>query len=727
MPSTQSGSFFHKALLLLGAYVVFVATFAYFWIGYEERQALEHIDAKLRFGATSLKYLLADDFHDRATNPQAIDFAEEVRNRVKVNEFAAANGFIYAYTLVRYQDGIYFSAPTVTPEEAEERKVWYFYPYEEVPPEFREALATGHDVFLNYTDEWGRFRSYCTFETSPGGNPYLSCADVETTSLEGVHQKYVLASTAMALGFLAFLIPGVLLARNFYRDHIKTLRASTDEVTTHRNLLQDLIQKLPVGLVLLQRDNRVTQINPAFTELTGYSLDDVPTRNKWARVCLTEREAKKHFLRIWSNRFEPVAGEGTEVRVSCKDGGIKTFALRTKILEDGRAFILMFDLTERLRAEDSIRLGEERLRQILDSLQVGIAVVGTDDLRLSYANPKLVEMTGRSPAELVGSRCTDYICKSCGDSCPYLEQIQTMTGTEETLTAAAGNSIQVLRSVIRTDINGKPALVEAFADITNQKRAEAELILARDAAEAASTVKTEFLNIMSHEIRTPLNGIMTALQIMQTLGAQGPMAAMIDTSLQASKALLTILSDILDLAALETDSMTVADMEFSPTRCVQPILDAFSEEARRKGLALTCHVDPSLPESLRGDLKRIRQILFNLVGNALKYTERGQIEIAVSRLPFQTAPGCEQVHFMVADTGLGIPDEKLELIFESFSQADMSLSRRYSGSGIGLALVRRLMLLMGGSMCVSSQENSGTEFHVSLALSRDNADSSPAA
>ncbi len=727
MTFSKSGSFLRKALLLLGAYVVFVATLAYFWTGYEERQALGHIDARLRFGATSLKYLLADDFHDRATTPQAIDFVEEMRNRAKVNEFAATNGFIYAYTLVRYQDELYFSAPTVTPEEAEERKVWYFYPYEDVPPEFREALATGRDVFLNYTDEWGQFRSYCTFETSPGGNPYLSCADIETSALEGVHQKYVLASTAIALSFLAFLIPGTLLVRNFYRDHIKTLRASTEEVTTHRNLLQDLIQKLPVGLVLLQRDNRVTQINPAFTELTGYTLDDVPTRNKWVRVCLTEREARKHFLRIWSNRFEPATGDGTEVRVFCKDGGVKTFALRTKILEDGRAFILMFDLTERLRAEENIRLGEKRLRQILDSLQVGIAVVGTDDLRLTYANPKLVEMTGRSPVELVGSRCTDYICKSRSDSCPYLDQIQTMNGTEETLTAAAGNSIQVLRSVIRTDINGKPALVEAFADITSQKRAEAELILARDAAEAASTVKTEFLNIMSHEIRTPLNGIMTALQIMQTLGAQGPMASMIDTSLQASKALLTILSDILDLSALETDCMMISATDFSPVRCVQPILDAFNEEARRKGLALTCHVDPNLPGNLRGDLKRIRQILFNLVGNAVKYTERGQIEITMTRLPFQTAPGCEQVHFMVADTGLGIPDEKLELIFESFSQADMSLSRRYSGSGIGLALVRRLMLLMNGNMCVSTQEKVGTEFHFSLALDRDSADPSPAA
>lgn len=722
MPSTQNGSFLHKTLLLFGTYVVFVAALAYFWIGYEERQALEHIDARLRLGATSLKYLLADDFHDRATNPQAIDFDEEMRNRVKVNEFAAANGFIYAYTLVRYQDEIYFSAPTVTPEEAKERKVWYFYPYEDVPQKFREAMSAGRDVFLDYADEWGRFRSYCAFEISPGGTPYLSCADIETSELEGIHKNYVLVSAAISLGFLAFLIPGALLVRSFYRDHITTLQASKEEVTTHRNLLQDLIQKLPVGLILLQRDNRVTQINPAFTELTGYALDDVPTRNKWVRACLTEREAKKDFLRVWSNRFTPTTEEGTEVRVSCKDGAVKTFALRTKILEDGRAFILMFDLTERLRAEENIRLGEKRLRQILDSLQVGIAVVDTDDLRLTYANPKLMDMTGRSQTELVGSRCTDHICNSCGDTCPYLEPIQIVNGTEETLTAAAGNSIQVLRSVIRTDINGKPALVEAFADITSQKRAEAELILARDAAEAASTVKTEFLNIMSHEIRTPLNGIMTALQIMQTLGAQGPMASMIDTSLQASKALLTILSDILDLAALETKSMEITTAAFSPTSCVQPVLDAFREEARRKGLGLTCHMDPNLPDTLRGDIKRIRQILFNIVGNAVKYTERGLIEVAVTRLPFQTAPGCEQIHFMVTDTGLGIPDEKLELIFESFSQGDMSLSRRYSGSGIGLALVRRLMLLMGGNMCVSTQMNIGTAFHFSLALGRDNAD-----
>lgn len=526
----------------------------------------------------------------------------------------------------------------------------------------------------------------------------------------------MLISAVVALAFLAFLIPSALLVRGFYRNHIASLRASTEEVTTHRNLLQDLIHKLPVGLVLLRPDNTVSQINPAFTELTGYSLDDVRTRNKWVRQCLAERDAKKLFLRAWSNRFTPSTEEGIEVRISCKDGRFRTFALRTKILDDGRAFILLFDLTERLRAEENIRLGEERLRQILGSLQVGIAVVGTDDLRLTYVNPKLMEMTGRSQAELLGSHCTKYICNSCGDSCPYIEEANPAHGMEETLVTAAGNAIQVLKSVIRADINGKPALVEAFADITRQKQAEADLILAKDEAEAASKVKTEFLNIMSHEIRTPLNGIMTALRIMQTMGAHGPMANMIDTSLQSSKALLTILSDIIDLSDLETATMKMSPSIFSPEGCVEPILDAFKEEARHKGLDLRCQIDPSLPENLHGDVKRIRQILFNLVGNAMKYTDRGHIEITVSRLPYRTKPDLEQVHFMVADTGMGIPDEKLERIFDSFSQADMSLSRRYSGSGIGLALVRRLVQLLGGSLCASSQEKTGTEFHFSLAL-----------
>lgn len=136
MSSFQNKKFLRKAFLLLFVYVTFVAALAYWWIDYEERQALMRIDSKLRLGATSLKYLLADDFHDRAINPQSVDFEEEMRNRAKVNEFAATNGFIYAYTLVRYHDGIYFSAPTVTPEEAKERKVWYFYPYEDVPRNF---------------------------------------------------------------------------------------------------------------------------------------------------------------------------------------------------------------------------------------------------------------------------------------------------------------------------------------------------------------------------------------------------------------------------------------------------------------------------------------------------------------------------------------------------------------------------------------------------------------
>ncbi|NCD24734.1 MAG: PAS domain S-box protein [Deltaproteobacteria bacterium] len=718
MQPSPNTSFFRKALALLGMYVIFVAVLGYLWIQHEERQAFAHIDARLRLGATSLKYLLANDFHDRATTAQAIDFDEEMRNRAKVNAFAATNGFIYAYTLVRHGDGIHFSAPTVTPEEAEERKVWYFYPYEDVPTAFRDALAAKKDVFLNYTDEWGHFRSYCAYETSPGGNPYLACADIEISQLSAIHEKYLLASVATAAGFLAFLAPAALLIRGFYRAHIKALRASKEDVDTHHRLLQDILAKLPVGLVLVQQDHCINRVNPAFTRLTGYTTDDVPTRTAWVRTCLPDRKSKKQFLRAWSARFAPTIEDGVETRVSCKDGTLKTFALHTKILGDGRAFILLFDLTERLQAEENMRGSEARLRQILDSLQVGIAVVSTEDLRLSYVNPKLLDMTGRSAIELLGSRCTDFICDAHTQSCPYPDQLVPQTYTEETLTTATGSSIQVLKAVIRTEINGKPVLVESFADITSQKRAEADLILAKDEAEAASRVKTEFLNIMSHEIRTPLNGIMTALQIMQTLGAQGPMAAMIDTSLQGSKALLTILSDILDLADLETETMTISVSPFAPVLCVDSVLNAFREEARRKGLELTCWVDPTLADPLIGDLKRIRQVLFNLVGNAIKYTHHGSIEITMTRLPHQTRPGCEQVHFMVADTGPGIADEKMELIFESFSQADMSLSRRYSGSGIGLALVRRLIMLMGGGMCVSTQEKFGTEFHFSLALGR---------
>jgi PAS domain S-box-containing protein len=715
MSATSARPILARAALLLLVYVAVVATLTMAWTRLENRNFLKATDDRLHVASRSLRYLLAEDFHDRAVDRDSIAFEEELLNREKFNEFAKINDLIYVYTVVRKDGGLFFSAPTVTEEEAREQKVWYFHPYADAPEEFHQALDDGRDVALSYSDEWGNFRTVCVFESSPAGNPYLSCSDVEIQDLDVVQTRHMMTSLTVGLLFMSFLVPAGLLIRRFYRTHAEALDASHRETRTHLNMLDTLIQRLPMGLMVIQPDNRVSLVNPAFTELTGYELGDVSTRNSWFRKAHPDVRYRTRLLRVWAQRTKGVEGSGTQASVTCKDGSDKIFNFQTRLLEDRRVLVIMEDVTERTEYQTRIQRSEERLRQILDILEVGIAVVDVEGRKIAYVNPKLVQMTGRGPEELIGSPCHRFICAACEGGCPVLDHGGDVMGREVEIVGADDRPIQILKSVIPTEIAGRRVLVESFVDITAQKRVEAELLKARDAAEVASRAKSEFLAVMSHEIRTPLNGILGSLQIVKTAKLDGR-SEFVDMAINSSRSLLTILQDILDLSSMDVGSLDIVEQTFMTTDLTQPITGSFLEEAARKGVALDIAVDPDIPSFLTGDVQRIRQVLFNLVGNAVKYTAHGYVRLEISRLPFVGPSGRGVVHFAVHDTGQGIPDNKLEAVFEPFTQADMAVNRGHGGTGIGLAIAKRLLRLMGSSLCMMSEEGTGSEFHFTLPL-----------
>jgi PAS domain S-box-containing protein len=704
----------HAAILLI-LYIGVVVAMALYWTHTENARTLETTDHHLFSAARSLKLLLADDFHDRAVDPAAIGFAEELANRETFNAFARANDLIYVYTLVAKDGTLFFSSPTVTEEEARERKSWYFYPYTAPPPEFSMSLEAGTDVAISYSDEWGDFRTCCAYETSPGGNPYLACADTEIRKLEKINFMHLLSGLLGAMIFMSFLFPAALLIRRFYRLHIEELDASHQATRTHMDMLDTLVQRLPMGLVVMQPDNKVSLVNPAFTNLTGYLLEDVSTRNSLFRRAFPDIRARAGVLRSWARSLKGIDVEAALADVSCKDGSTRLFNLQARRLEDGRILAIMEDVTARVQSQKRLERSEERLRLILDNLQVGIAVVDTEEERVTYVNPALQDMTGRSREELVGSSCREFICHAGDGVCPAMEAGGRITGREIELLDRDGAPLQVLKSALLLDIGGRQALIESFVDITRQKRTEAELLRARDAAEAASRAKSEFLTIMSHEIRTPLNGILGSLQVMQNLEPEA-MNNFIDMAIDSGRSLLTILQDVLDLSAMETGSLELQEHVFVTRELTRPILGALHEEAETRGIALTVTVDPAVPEKLTGDVRRIRQVLFNLVGNAIKFTREGSVDVDISMLPHHNAAGRGLVHFQVRDTGIGIEDEKLATLLEPFTQADMASTRGYGGLGVGLAIARRLLNLMDSGLCVSSEPGHGSEFHFALPL-----------
>jgi len=269
-------------------------------------------------------------------------------------------------------------------------------------------------------------------------------------------------------------------------------------------------------------------------------------------------------------------------------------------------------------------------------------------------------------------------------------------------------------------------------DITERKRVEHELTEANRQANSASEAKSLFLANMSHEIRTPLNGILGALQLLKTELADPEHAGYVNLAIRSAQRLAHLLTDLLDLSRVEAGRMPVAHDPFDPARLGEAVAELFQFELRTRGLALDVHLDPRLPRTVLGDEGKTRQILFNLVGNSLKFTERGGVRLYISPLsgrpaqPDQSAGpvradrhgqpggGVAGILLMVEDTGKGIPDALLESIFDPFTQGDNSYVRRHQGAGLGLSIVRRLVVLLGGSICVDSEEGRGTTFCVTL-------------
>jgi PAS domain S-box-containing protein len=284
----------------------------------------------------------------------------------------------------------------------------------------------------------------------------------------------------------------------------------------------------------------------------------------------------------------------------------------------------------------------------------------------------------------------------------YVPDAETAFRTQD------GRVIWGLLSAVTIDVAGKPYVSWIVRDITDRKRMEAELIAAREAAEAASRAKSEFLSSMSHEIRTPMNAVLGMAQLLSEAELSEDQRHYLDLMVANGNSLLELINSILDLAKIESGRMQVESFLFDLTELVDKTIATFAVRAHSKGLELVARVARDVPECLLGDALRLRQILTNLLGNAIKFTESGEIVLEVERCA--SFDHSVKLKFTVADTGIGIAPDKIDSIFHDFTQADSSTTRKYGGSGLGLAIAHRLVDLMGGRMSVNSEPGQGSRF-----------------
>lgn len=276
--------------------------------------------------------------------------------------------------------------------------------------------------------------------------------------------------------------------------------------------------------------------------------------------------------------------------------------------------------------------------------------------------------------------------------------------------------VESIKVPLKNELGKTICLVGISRDITRQALNEKQLILAQQESEAANQAKSAFLAMMSHEIRTPMNGVIGATSLLLGTELTQQQEEFVHTIQVSGETLMTIINDILDYSKIEAGKIELEAIPFSLRDCVENIFDLFIQSATKKNLELLYHIDPTVPVMLTGDPTRLRQILVNLIGNAVKFTEKGEVALEVLPLTIDETNRMCQLQFSVRDTGIGISEEAQEKLFQSFTQADLSSTRKYGGTGLGLAISRRLTELMGGEIWIESVQSQGSTFHFTAQL-----------
>ncbi len=377
-----------------------------------------------------------------------------------------------------------------------------------------------------------------------------------------------------------------------------------------------------------------------------------------------------------------------------------------------------------------VRAQTEIIRTTLESTADGILVVDSQGKVVTF-NQKFVEMW-ELPEPVLNTRdehaILGHALNQLKDPGQHLERVRQLYSEPE---AQSDDLIEFKdgrvfeRHSEPQRIGGKSVgRVWGFRDTTERRRFEAELEAAREAAEAASQAKSEFLANMSHEIRTPMNGIIGMTELALGTELHLEQREYLDAVKNSADSLLTLINEILDFSKIEVGKLSIEPIAFDLRGQLGQAIKTLAVRAYQKDLELACYVPPELPEFVVGDPTRLRQIILNLVGNAIKFTERGEVVVRVE-LEARDADGMS-LHFMIADTGIGIPAEKQKLIFEPFTQADASTTRRYGGSGLGLSISARLIDMMRGRIWLESEVGKGTTFHFTAHFGVGSAEASQA-
>ncbi|MBT7950974.1 MAG: PAS domain S-box protein, partial [Gammaproteobacteria bacterium] len=570
----------------------------------------------------------------------------------------------------------------------------------------KEASESGH--FLNFPN--GKIVEVYHKPMDDGGvvRTFSDVTEREKTRLEVEVQVQELADARKA-------------TLNMMQDAEEAHR----KVADNQQLLEGVIENSAIVFHVKDKEGRFLLVNREFEKVTGFKREDVIGITDFDFQPLEIAEyVRKSELEVINTgemlRFEEVIdfGESEKTFLSIK------FPLFNANGDVNRLCTIATDITEIKELQKKIQESEERFTLAMEAANVGMwdtylpskeSVYNDQYFRMLGYESKDFEKDIKTFFSLIhpddAQRLTTVAEKMAAGEVDIIEE-------EFRMNASSGETRTILTSgkTVSKYEDGSPArLTGVHMDITERKLMEEEVRKAKEAAEAAAQAKASFLAAMSHEIRTPMNGVIGMVDLLRQTEMDNDQKRMLQTINNSGQSLLTIINDILDFSKIEAGKMDLENIPFSLSEVVEGSAQTIAPNAERKGIRLITYVDPDLPQFVAGDPVRIRQILINLGGNAIKFTEEGEVVIRAERMDNKGNDNIS-VRFSVIDQGIGISEEAQEKLFEAFSQAETSTTRRFGGTGLGLTICKKLTEMMKGDLGVKSQLGEGSEFYVSLSF-----------
>jgi PAS domain S-box-containing protein len=488
---------------------------------------------------------------------------------------------------------------------------------------------------------------------------------------------------------------------------LKQKSAELDAKTRRFEEMLNLSTVSPEIHCILDYKGRILFINDAVTSILEYSADEATGLNMW-EFCNKE-DVSRLIREIEAGLKKGIKQYNIDFRIISKSG-ITRWLSWNMVAKEGRWYTYGRDITENKRVEN------ELMKLSFVASKVDNAVVINDaNNHVTWVNAAFEKITGFTLDDLRGRRLGDLI-SGPGTDLELLEKTRELSRQNKSFTVdllayrkdKQPIWLSVYNTVVLNDQGKVDIEVEIIIDITDKKKAEQEMMQAKEQALQLSEAKEMFLSVMSHEIRTPLNAVIGMTHLLLENNPKPSQVADLNILKFSSENLLNIINDILDFTKIETGNMHLESIPFSLKTLAADILISLQVSAKKKENKLELSIDERIPENILGDRTRLYQIFINLLGNAIKFTTKGTVQL-LARLERETLTEVE-IYFEVSDNGIGIPQDKLSYIFETFTQAKTDISRKYGGTGLGLAITKKLLGLYDSEIQVKSEEGVGTVF-----------------